>query len=186
MRAQSGSRPTSTTQKVDAKGLLPPAAPRRFYSGGSWDGPGSSTSSEGIGSGRGSPGSPALSAASSSTGVASDAASAAAFLSSFFSCFCARLSARSRSRWILRKVCRFFATDNRITGGSECPLQSLGGAWISSSAGSPRRSSRLRSASAFTSAPKSNARPLSHSHVSMMITAPSEPHALLYEENWLT
>ena len=66
------------------------------------------------------------------------------------------------------------------------PGQFLGGAWISASAGSPRRSSRLRSLSAFTSAPKSSASELSHSQVSMMITAASDPHALLYEENWLT
>ena len=66
----------------------------------------------------GSLGSSSGSAPSSSPCGVSASASAAAFLSSFFSCFRARFSARSRSRWILPKVCRFFAIDNRLAVGS--------------------------------------------------------------------
>ena len=55
----------------------------------------------------------------------------------------------------------------------------LAGAWSSRSAGSPRRSSRLRSASAFTSAPKRRASADSQSQVSMMMTAANVPHVLL-------
>jgi hypothetical protein len=47
---------------------------------------------------------------------------------------------------------------------------------------SPRRGSRLRSASALSSAPKSSARPVSQGQASM-ITAESEPQVLLYEPN---
>jgi len=43
--------------------------------------------------------------------------------------------------------------------------------------------SRLRSISASISAPNSNASELNHNHVSVTITAPSEPHVLLYELN---
>ncbi len=57
--------------------------------------------------------------------------------------------------------------------------QPRAGAWSSSSAGSPRRSSRLRSASAFTSAPNSNARPLSQSQTSVTTTAAAVPQVLL-------
>src|SRR5581483_2298062 len=62
----------------------------------------------------------------------------------------------------------------------------FGGACTSTSAGSPLRSSRERSASALISAPKSSARPESQSQVSITTTAASEPHALLYEPNLLT
>src|SRR5581483_6798971 len=61
----------------------------------------------------------------------------------------------------------------------------LAGACSTRLAGSPRRSSRLRSASALTSAPKRSARALSHNHVSMITTAESAPQALLYEPNRL-
>jgi hypothetical protein len=58
------------------------------------------------------------------------------------------------------------------------------GAWISSAAAfCPWRNSRLRSTSALISAPRSRAQPVSQSQVSITITAASEPHALLYEEN---
>src|SRR5690349_18019381 len=70
----------------------------------------------------------------------------------------------------------------------ERPLSSFyarAGARISLSARSPRRSSRLRSASAFTSAPNSSASPVSQSHVSITITADSEPQVLLYEAKWV-
>ena len=55
------------------------------------------------------------------------------------------------------------------------------GACSRRSAGWPSRSSRLRSASALTSAPRSSAIAASQSHVSMMITAASDPQVLLYE-----
>ncbi len=54
----------------------------------------------------------------------------------------------------------------------------FGGAVSVASAGSPRRSSRERSASALTSAPRRSASELSQSQVSMMITIASEPQVL--------
>jgi hypothetical protein len=62
----------------------------------------------------------------------------------------------------------------------------LAGACSSTSAGSPRRSSRLRSASALISAPRSNATPLNQSQVSITTTAERAPQALLYEPKRLT
>ena len=59
------------------------------------------------------------------------------------------------------------------------------GACSSRSADWPLRSSRLRSASALTSAPSNSATALSHSHVSITTTAASEPHVLLYDPNLL-
>ena len=65
------------------------------------------------------------------------------------------------------------------------PDYAFAGACSSRSAGSPPRNSRLRSASALISAPRSMATELSQSQVSITTTAASEPHVLLYELNWL-
>jgi hypothetical protein len=45
------------------------------------------------------------------------------------------------------------------------------------------RAVRLRRASALISAPSNNAIAVSHSHVSITMTAESEPHVLLYDPN---
>ena len=64
--------------------------------------------------------------------------------------------------------------------------QTFAGTRSSVSADSPRRSWRLRSASALISTPSSSATLLSQSHVSITTTADSEPQVLLYDPNLLT
>ena len=68
-----------------------------------------------------------------------------------------------------------FLADEQASG----PQAERDGTCSSRSAGRPARSSRLRSASALSSAPRSSAIAASHSHVSMTITAASDPQVLL-------
>ena len=80
-----------------------------------------------------------------------------------------------------RRIAASLATGIVVPRPSDCAreLYARCGSCSSCSAGSPRRSSRLRSTSELSSAPKSSASPVSQSHVSMTITAASEPHVLL-------
>src|SRR5438874_3709185 len=77
------------------------------------------------------------------------------------------------------------ATGRLTAKASTTGYQAFAGACSRTSAGSPRRSSRLRSSSASISAPRSSATELSQSQVSITTTAASEPQVLLYELNRL-